>query len=96
MRDGLENKQHDLSLTLRFDINRFWLVKLEGHYMAGTAGLVNPLRFGPPPANPERHWGVFLVKTTAYFLAMRLPAPALALIAALAQAARRRRRRRSG
>jgi hypothetical protein len=67
VRDGLENKQHDLSLTLRFDINRFWLVKLEGHYMAGTAGLVNPLRFGPPPANPERHWGVFLIKTTAFF-----------------------------
>jgi hypothetical protein len=66
-RGGLENKQHDLSLTLRFDINRFWLVKLEGHYMAGTAGLVNPLRFGPPPANPERHWGVFLVKTTVSF-----------------------------
>jgi hypothetical protein len=67
VRDGLENKQHDVSLTLRFDINRFWLVKLEGHYMAGTAGLVNPLRFGPPPANPERHWGVFLIKTTASF-----------------------------
>jgi hypothetical protein len=66
-RDGLDNQQHDVSLTLRFDINSFWLVKLEGHYMAGTAGLVNPLRFGPPPADPARHWGVFLVKTTAYF-----------------------------
>jgi hypothetical protein len=66
-RSGLDNKQHDLSLTLRFDINEHWLVKLESHYMAGTAGLANPLRIGPLPPNPERHWGVFLLKTTAYF-----------------------------
>jgi hypothetical protein len=66
-RDGLENKQRDLALSLRFDINRYWLFKLEGHYMAGTAGLVNPVRFGPPPADPAFHWGVFLVKTTVYF-----------------------------
>lgn len=67
VRDDLATSQHDLSLTLRFDINRYWLLKLEGHYMAGTAGLVNPLRFGPGPANPAQHWGVFLVKTTVYF-----------------------------
>jgi hypothetical protein len=66
-REGLANQQHDVSLTLRFDINQYWLVKAEGHYMAGTAGLVNPLRVGPPPADPERHWAVFLLKTTAYF-----------------------------
>ncbi|HEY0706196.1 MAG TPA: hypothetical protein VGG33_05330, partial [Polyangia bacterium] len=67
VRKGLSNKQHDVSLTLRFDINQHWLFKLEGHYMAGTAGLVNPLRVGPPPANPERRWAVFLAKTTVYF-----------------------------
>ena len=66
-RDGLENKQHDLTLTLRFDINHHWLFKLEGHYLAGTAGLLNPLRVGPPAANPDRHWAAFLAKTTAYF-----------------------------
>jgi hypothetical protein len=66
-RDGLTNKQHDVSLTLRFDINQHWLVKLEGHYMAGTVGLENPLRVTPAPADPERHWAVFLAKTTAYF-----------------------------
>jgi hypothetical protein len=66
-RGGLANKQHDLTATLRFDINPHWLVKIEGHYMIGTAGLVNPLRITPLPENPERHWAVFLVKTTAYF-----------------------------
>jgi hypothetical protein len=66
-RTGLANQQHDLTATLRFDLNRFWLVKLEGHYMVGTAGLSNPLRIGPPPANPANHWGVFLIKTTIYF-----------------------------
>jgi hypothetical protein len=64
---GLSNKQHDWSFTLRFDINEHWLVKLEGHYMAGTAGLVSPLRVAPVPADAARHWGVFLAKTTAYF-----------------------------
>jgi hypothetical protein len=66
-RVGLANQQHDLAGTLRFDLNRYWLVKLEGHYMVGTAGLNNPLRLGPPPANPANHWAVFLLKTTVYF-----------------------------
>jgi hypothetical protein len=66
-RHGPSHRQHDLTFTLRFDLNRFWLLKLEGHYMEGSAGLVNPLRIEPPPANPARHWGVFLVKTTVYF-----------------------------
>jgi hypothetical protein len=66
-RTGLANQQHDLTATLRFDINRYWLVKLEGHYMVGTAGLNNPLRVGPPPTNPANHWAVFLIKTTIYF-----------------------------
>jgi hypothetical protein len=66
-RTGLSNKQHDVAATLRFDINEHWLFKLEGHYMAGTTGLVDPLRVGPPPADPARRWGVFLAKTTVYF-----------------------------
>jgi len=37
VRSGRENVQHDLAATLRFDINPNWLVKLEGHYMHGTA-----------------------------------------------------------
>lgn len=66
-RTGTSHRQHDATLTLRFDLNSHWLVKLEGHFMDGTSGLVNPLRINPPPENPARHWGTFLVKTTAYF-----------------------------
>lgn len=66
-RDGRENHQHDLALVVRYDVNDHWLVKLEGHYMAGTAGLANPLRVGPLPTKADPTWGVFLVKTTGYF-----------------------------
>lgn len=64
---GYTLRQNDVSLTLRFDLNEFLIVKLEGHLMEGTAGLVAPLSVTPPPANPERVWGVFLVKATGYF-----------------------------
>ncbi len=67
-RDGRAQRQHDLAATVRFDINSNWLVKLEGHWMAGTAGLTNPLNVDPvSTATADQYWGVFLVKTTAYF-----------------------------
>jgi hypothetical protein len=67
-RDGGDAfRQDDVALTLRFDVSAYWIVKLEGHYMSGAAGLVSPLSVAPPPADPERHWGVFLLKTTGYF-----------------------------
>ncbi len=66
-RDGRANVQHDVALTLRFDINVHWLVKLEGHFMSGTAGLANPLRVGPLPSSADPNWGAFFAKTTAYF-----------------------------
>jgi hypothetical protein len=67
-RHGRENRQFDVAATLRFDINSYWLVKLEGHYMAGTAGLLNPLSINPPDiSKADRYWGAFFVKTTAHF-----------------------------
>ena len=60
-------RQDDVALSLRFDLTPHWLVKLEGHYMSGTADLVPPLSVSPPPTNPADHWGVFLIKTTGYF-----------------------------
>lgn len=66
-REGREQQQHDVALTLRFDINNHWLVKLEGHYLNGTAALSAALNDGTPPSDLKRSWALFLVKTTAYF-----------------------------
>ncbi len=62
--DGL---QHDFALTLRFDVNRYWLVKLEGHYMRGTAGLSSSLNGNRRLSTLTPDWALFAVKTTAYF-----------------------------
>ena len=66
-RSGRAGKQHDTAATLRFDINHHWLVKLEGHYMNGTAGLTAAMNGNTPIANLPENWFVFLLKTTAYF-----------------------------
>jgi hypothetical protein len=66
-RSGRQNMQHDVSTTLRFDINSFWLMKAEAHYMIGTAGLDTTLNNGTPLSALQQTWGVFLLKTTAYF-----------------------------
>jgi hypothetical protein len=54
--------QRDLAATLRFDVNDHWLWKLEGHFMDGTASL--PALSNP---EPERYWGLFLLRTTVTF-----------------------------
>ena len=54
--------QKDLALSARFDINDFWLWKLEAHYMDGTAELSSASN-----PDPEPRWGFFLVKTTLSF-----------------------------
>jgi hypothetical protein len=66
-RNRRDKYQHDIAATLRFDINSFWLVKLEGHYMYGTAALSSRLNGDAQLVALERDWGLFLVKTTAYF-----------------------------
>jgi hypothetical protein len=59
--------QQDFAVTTRFDINQNWLVKLEGHYMRGTAALDPTLNSNIPNGELSRVWGVFMAKTTAYF-----------------------------
>lgn len=59
--------QHDVAATLRFDINSHWIIKLEGHYMHGTAGLQEQLNDNAALGTLTKDWGVALVKTTAFF-----------------------------
>jgi hypothetical protein len=59
--------QHDVALTLRYDLTQNWLVKLEGHYMHGTAHLTGALNDNRSLDSLSEDWGVFLLKTTAYF-----------------------------
>jgi hypothetical protein len=66
-RSGAAGEQHDVAVTARYDINDHWLVKLEGHYMHGTADLNPALNDGTPAAELVPDWGLFLIKTTAYF-----------------------------
>jgi hypothetical protein len=66
-RGTLAGRQHDAALTLRFDINRFWLVKVEGHYMHGMAGLSSSLNGNQPLSSLQPDWALFAVKTTAFF-----------------------------
>jgi hypothetical protein len=67
-REGRENRQLDVALSLRFDVNPFWLVKAEGHFMYGTAGILNPLRINPPDiTKADQYWAAYFLKTTAHF-----------------------------
>jgi len=54
--------QRDAALALRLDINDRWLWKLEGHFIDGTADLSAALN-----KNPDRYWGLFLVRTSVTF-----------------------------
>jgi len=64
IREGRQNVQHDLSATLRFDVTDFWIIKLEAHYMHGTAALSGS---DSQKAMLPADWGLFVFKTTAYF-----------------------------
>jgi hypothetical protein len=67
IRHGRAAYQHDVALTVRFDINDHWLLKLEEHYMVGTAALDPNLNGGAQLGTLSKNWGAFLAKTTAYF-----------------------------
>jgi hypothetical protein len=66
-RSGAENYQHDLAMTLRFDVNPHWIIKVEGHLVRGTADLSTALNGYTPLAMLARDWAFVLVKTTVYF-----------------------------
>ncbi len=61
--------QHDVALSFRYDLTMHWLVKLELHYLHGTAGLqaaLNGVGNGDL-GKLTQDWGLVLVRTTAYF-----------------------------
>ena len=55
--------QKDLALTTRFDITDFWLIKLEYHYVDGTASLQDV----DNPDGYEKSWDYWSLKTTLNF-----------------------------
>lgn len=64
---GSDRYQHDVAVTFRYDLTANWLLKLESHYMHGTAVLSSELNDGAATNTLEEDWVVMLVKTTAYF-----------------------------
>lgn len=66
-REGRSAYQHDVAVTTRYDLTPNWILKLESHYMHGTAALSAALNAGAEPATLEEDWVLLLAKTTAYF-----------------------------
>jgi hypothetical protein len=54
--------QRDLAASVRFDVNPYWLWKLEGHFIDGTTDL-----YASTNEDPKRFWGLFLLRTTVTF-----------------------------
>lgn len=66
-RSGRESYQHDLAATVRFDLTPNWLLKIEGHFLRGTAALSPALNDGIPRSDLTMNWGLLLAKTTVFF-----------------------------
>lgn len=56
--------QKDLALALRFDVKDWWIVKIEGHQIKGTALLADDVH---NPVRKEGGWTMLAVKTTLSF-----------------------------
>jgi hypothetical protein len=57
----LKSGRKDLALTARFDINDYWVFKLEGHLMRGLAQVQTP------PQDASMDWFLFAAKVTFSF-----------------------------
>lgn len=64
---GPDHHQHDAAASVRFDINAHWILKLEAHYLRGTAVLDSTLNEGVAREDLANQWGLFAAKTTVYF-----------------------------
>ena len=63
--EDYEAWQKDLALSTRFDINEYWLVKLEVHFMDGVA-LARQTEI-PEEGFNEEDWVLYAIKTTFNF-----------------------------
>jgi hypothetical protein len=59
-----DNYQKDWAVSLRFDPKPWWIIKLEGHYIHGTALLYDN---GANPVRNDDGWFMLAVKTTFSF-----------------------------
>jgi hypothetical protein len=66
-RSGQAHHQYDTAASVRFDITPHWILKLEGHFLRGTAALSPDLNGGTPQANLVNQWWLAAAKTTVYF-----------------------------
>jgi hypothetical protein len=58
--------QKDVALSFRFDPTDWWIIKLEGHYLRGTA-LLQDQANNPPASRNDDGWWMFGAKTTLSF-----------------------------
>lgn len=57
-----QNYNDDIALSLRFDINENWVLKLENHFMKGTYGCLDL-----DNTSYEKNWNLFVAKCTFSF-----------------------------
>jgi hypothetical protein len=66
-RSGREHHQYDAAAAVRFDVSPHWIVKLETHFVQGTAALSSQLNDGKPLSALVNDWWLLAAKTTVYF-----------------------------
>ncbi len=65
---GADAFQKDLTVSTRFDINASWILKLEGHFIDGTALVDNTKNTNASgDVDMEQHWVLFLAKMSYSF-----------------------------
>lgn len=66
-RSGQVHHQYDAAGSARFDLSPHWIVKLEGHFLRGTAALSSDLNDNKPLSDLANQWWLLAAKTTVYF-----------------------------
>jgi hypothetical protein len=61
---GPKNYQRDLALSFRFDPKPWWIIKVEGHYLNGTALVRDDIH---NPSESGNGWFMLALKTTVSF-----------------------------